>query len=95
MVDFGNTLKLLRIRNEYTQAQLSKKLGLTKSVVSAYENGIRLPSYDVLIEIANIFNVTTDYLLGVNRKNDLDLSGLSDDEIVALKQLIAAMKKKR
>jgi len=95
MVDFGNTLKLLRIRNEYTQAQLSKKLGLTKSVVSAYENGIRLPSYDVLIEIANIFNVTTDYLLGVNRKNDLDLSGLSEKEIVALKQLIAAMKKKR
>ena len=95
MVDFGNTLKLLRIRNEYTQAQLSKKLGLTKSVVSAYENGIRLPSYEVLIEISNIFNVTTDYLLGVNRKNDIDLSGLSDDEIVALKQLIAAMKKKR
>ncbi|MBQ9934659.1 MAG: helix-turn-helix transcriptional regulator [Lachnospiraceae bacterium] len=95
MVDFGNTLKLLRTRNEYTQAQLSKKLGLTKSVVSAYENGIRLPSYEVLIEIANIFNVTTDYLLGVNRKNDIDLSGLSDEEIVALKQLIAAMKKKR
>lgn len=95
MVDFGNTLKLLRVRNEYTQAQLSKKLGLTKSVVSAYENGIRLPSYDVLIEIANIFNVSTDYLLGVNRNTELDLSGLSEDEIAALKQLIAAMKKKR
>ena len=48
MVDFGNTLKTLRLQNKFTQAELAKKLGLTKSVISAYENGLRLPSYDVL-----------------------------------------------
>ena len=77
-----------------TQAQLAQKLGLTKSVISAYETGLRLPSYDVLIHISKIFNVSTDYLLGLERKQEIDLSGLSDDEITALMNLIKAMKRR-
>ena len=93
MVDFGNTLKTLRLKEKYTQAQLAQKLGLTKSVISAYETGLRLPSYDILINIAKIFNVSTDYLLGIENKRDIDLSGLTEDEISALLSLIKAMKK--
>ena len=93
MVDFGNRLKMLRLRENMSQAQLAQKLDLTKSVISAYETGIRLPSYDVLIHIAKIFNVTTDYLLGVEKKYEIDLSGLTDAEISALLELIKAMKK--
>ena len=92
MVDFGNALKTLRLREDMTQAQLAQKLSLTKSVISAYETGLRLPSYDVLIQIAKIFNVTTDYLLGLERKYELDLSGLTQAEIDALLKLIKAMK---
>lgn len=93
MVDFGNTLKTLRLQNSLTQAQLAQKLGLTKSVISAYETNLRLPSYDVLIHIAQIFNVSTDYLLGLERKQEIDLSGLTNEEIKALLNLIEAMKK--
>ena len=92
MVDFGNTLKTLRLHEEMTQAQLSQKLGLTKSVISAYETCLRLPSYDVLIHIAQIFKVSTDYLLGVEQKDSLDLSGLTQNEKSALLALIKAMK---
>lgn len=92
MVDFGNALKTLRLRENMTQAQLAQKLSLTKSVISAYETGLRLPSYDVLIQIAQIFNVSTDYLLGLERKHELDLSGLTQPEIDALLNLIKAMK---
>ena len=92
MVDLGNTLKTLRLHEEMTQAQLSQKLGLTKSVISAYETGLRLPSYDVLIHIAQIFKVSTDYLLGVEQKDSLDLSGLTQNEKSALLALIKAMK---
>ena len=92
MVDFGNALKTLRLQEDMTQAQLAQKLSLTKSVISAYETGLRLPSYDVLIQIAKIFNVTTDYLLGLERKYELDLSGLTQAEIDALLILIKAMK---
>lgn len=93
MVDFGNTLKMLRVREQMTQLQLAQKLGLTKSVISAYETGLRLPSYDILIHISKIFNVTTDYLLGIERKQNIDFSGLTEEEISALLMLIKAMKK--
>lgn len=94
MVDFGNTLRTLRIQNNMTQEQLSKKLGLTKSVISAYETGLRMPSYEVLIDISKIFKVTTDYLLGLERKQEIDLSGLTSEEIEALLNLIKAMKRR-
>lgn len=94
MVDFGNRLRTLRLRKHFTQEQLALKLGLTKSVVSAYETGLRLPSYDVLIHIAKIFNISTDYLLGLEQRENIDLSGLTDDEISALLNLIKAMKRK-
>ena len=93
MVDFGNMLKTLRLRKNMTQAQLANKLGLTKSVICAYETGLRLPSYDILIHIARIYNVSTDYLLGIEQKQEIDLSGLSQEEIDALMNLINAMKR--
>ena len=93
MVDFSNTLKPLRLKKNMTQAQLARQLGVTKSVISAYETGLRSPSYDVLVCIAKIFNVSTDYLLGVENKQEIDVSGLSEEEVVALKNLIIAMKK--
>lgn len=95
MIDFGSTLKSLRINNNLTQAELAQKLDVTKSVISAYETGIRMPSYDILIHISKLFEVTTDYLLGLEKKQEIDLSGLTEDEIIALKELIKAMKRKK
>lgn len=92
MVNFGNNLKTLRLREGMTQANLAQKLGITKSVISAYETGLRLPSYDVLIHIAKLFKVSTDYLLGIENKQEIDLSGLSAEENDALLNLIKAMK---
>ena len=94
MVDFGDRLKTLRRKENLTQAELSQKLGLTKSVISAYENNLRLPSYDVLISISRIFKVSTDYLLGIEKRNEVDLSGLSQEEKNALINLIKAMRSK-
>lgn len=93
MVDFGNRLRTLRLKANMTQGQLAKKLNLTKSVISAYETDLRLPSYDVLIHIAKIYNVSTDFLLGLEHKQEIDLSGLTQEEIEALLNLIKAMKK--
>ena len=92
MVDFGNVLKTLRLKENMTQSQLAQKLGVTKSVISAYETGLRMPSYDILINIAKIYNVSTDYLLGLEHKQKIDLSGLTKEEIDALLNLIKAMK---
>lgn len=92
MVDFGSRLKTLRIKNNFTQEQLATRLNLTKSVISAYETGLRMPSYETLAAISRLFKVSTDFLLGLERKQEIDLSGLTEEEITALLNLIKAMK---
>lgn len=87
-MNFGNRLKTLRIKKKLTQQQLADLLGLTKSVISAYENGLRYPAYDVLIKIARIFKVSTDFLLCVEIKREIDTSGLTDEQVEALIVLI-------
>ena len=52
-----------------------------------------MPSYDILIKISRIFRVTTDYLLGLESKQEIDVSGLTEDEIHALTNLVKAMQR--
>ena len=94
MVDFGNRLKRLRLESGLTQQQLADKLRVTKSVVSYYELQERYPSPEVLLKLASIFHVSTDYLLGIDHTNTLDLTGLTDADIIILKQLIELLKQK-
>ena len=90
--DFGDTLKHLRRSRELTQKEFGAKVGLSKAVVSKYENGMGYPSFDVLVRIAQYFGVTTDYLLGVARGKTIDVSDLTDSQISAIHLLIAEFK---
>lgn len=92
MVDLGLRIKQLRVRDGYTQKQLAEKIGVTKASVSSMENNIRHPSLDLLVKIANVFNVSTDYLLGNVPPRQLELSGLTQDEVKAIESLISAIK---
>ncbi len=94
MVDFGDKLKQLRTDRGLSQEQLGQKLKITKSMISAYENSIRLPSYDVLTKIALFFNITIDYLFGFDKRQFLDTTGLSDEQIKILSILIDEFKHK-
>lgn len=71
-----------------TQTELSKCLGITRSSVNAWEIGISVPSTQYIVELAGIFNVSTDYLLGVSTSVTLPLSGLSEQDIQMVYQLI-------
>ena len=86
--DFGTVLRNLRISKALTQQELGSKVGLSKAVVSKYENGLGFPTFDVLIKIAKYFGVTTDFLLGVEKGKTLDVSGLSDSQIRAVSIII-------
>lgn len=94
MVDFGQQLQALRLRDGLTQWQLAEQLNLTQSAISAYETCLRLPSYDVLLKLSRIFKVSTDYLLGASLRTDstLDLSGLTEPQKAALRQLVDSMR---
>ena len=58
------------------------------SAVSSYESGSRYPSYDALVRLARIFHVSTDYLLGITEKRNIDVTGLNDNEIEVVSQLV-------
>lgn len=57
-------LKELRKKNKLTQKELAEKLNLDTSSISKYESSASTPSQEVLLKLAKLFNVTTDYLLG-------------------------------
>lgn len=92
MNSLGETIKSLRNAKRMTQAEFAERISVTKSTVSAYENGLRLPSYDVLIRIARLFKVSTDHLLGYSEKPVLDVSGLTRNQINAVQEVVDAYK---
>lgn len=95
MVNMGKKLKSLRIEKKLTQKQIAERIGLAISAVSSYESGTRYPSYDVLIKLAQIFHVSTDYLLGMTDKRNIDVSGLDDNEIELISQLVDVVRCKK
>ena len=71
-------IKNLRVQNGFTQSQLGKAIGVTKVSISGYESGNRIPELNTVIKLADIFEVSMDYLIGREEKehyNDL----LKDD----------------
>lgn len=64
MARFGDLLAELRQDRKMTQRDLAEILYVTDGTISNYENGVHLPDIDKLVELADYFNVTTDYLLG-------------------------------
>lgn len=94
IVDFGKRLKALRLQAGLTQKQLGALIGVTKSVVSFYELQERSPSPDVLIKLAAIFHVSTDYLLGIEKMQSIDISGLEEEDIKLVKLLVKVLQSK-
>lgn len=94
MVNLGYRIKQLRTTKRLTQNQLANRLGLTKSAISAYENSERVPSYDILIKLASLFNVTTDYLLGRKVEKTIDVSKLSDNDYILICDLVNSLEQK-
>lgn len=91
--DFGDNLRNLRKGRNLTQKELGAKVGLSKAVVSKYENGLGFPTFDTLVLIAQFFGVTTDYLLGVSSNKTVDVSGLTDSQIDTICKLISDLRK--
>lgn len=94
VIELGERLKELRVENHLRQDQVARLVNVEKSSISMYETGMRQPSYATLVRLANVFNVTTDYLLGRTNSSPLDLSGLTAAEAAMINQLVASMTNK-
>jgi len=88
----ADRIKVLRESKKYTQTDLAKMLGITRSSVNAWEMGISVPSTQYIVELANIFKVSTDYLLGVAETTSIDVSGLTDKDIELIHAIITHLR---
>ena len=87
-------LRELRESRRFSQKTLAARLGCSPSLVSSYATGERQPSLAMLVALADIYRVPTDYLLGRRGANpELDLAGLSQQEIEALRVIVEAMRR--
>ena len=90
--DFGIRLRELRRRKKMTQAQVAKRLNLSKTAVSGYENNTKTPSVDVLIQLSILYGVTTDYLLGLDNREMLYVGELGGRQRELLEMLVSEMR---
>ena len=84
----ADRIKELRLSNDMTQSDLAKKLNITRSSVNAWEMGISVPSTTYIIELSQLFKVSTDYLLGLPNNVTIDVSTLSEREIQLIYRLV-------
>jgi transcriptional regulator with XRE-family HTH domain len=91
--DFGVRLKALRKDKNMTQVELARRLGLTKGSISGYEKASKLPSVEVLVQLCQIFEVSSDYLLGLTETFTVEMGGLTDEQTQSFLHLISIVEK--
>lgn len=84
-------LKELRIEKGFLQDQVAELVGVARNAVSSYENGARQPSLDILVALARVYKTTTDYILGITDRRQLDISGLTSHQIELVSDLVSEL----
>ena len=87
---YNDECKIRNIRRDFniSQVEVSNKLCAINQCVANWKNDSILPSVDVLIKLAKSFNVSTNYLLGLDSDNIIDVIGLTSSEIAHIKLLV-------
>lgn len=88
----ADRIKMLRERSGLKQADLARILGISRSGVNAWEMGLTVPSTQYVVELAKLFNVSTDYLLGVEKNAVISVEGLSEKQVKVLLDTIECFK---
>ena len=89
----GSRIKELRKAFGLSQVELAIRMEVTKQTISNWENENIQPSVDMLVGLANVFNVTTDYLLGLDDVPRLSIEGLPLSFAAHLAQIIEDFRK--
>ena len=91
----NENIRRLRMARNISQVDLAKALGVTKQSISNWENNNIQPSIDMLIRICDYFRVTTDYMLGLEERNYIEISGLTDYELAHITAIIDDIQKQK
>ena len=90
----ANKIKTLREASGMTQTAVGKALGISRAAVNAWEMGISVPSTQYVAQLAGLFSVSSDYLLGLNDSATVSVAGLNEAEVAAVVQVIACLRLK-
>ena len=88
-------LKALREARGWTQAVLARRMSITRNGVNSWEQGLSMPSPTCLVDLAKVFSVSTDYLLGVERLETVNVTGLDEKDVAMLAQLADRLRETR
>ena len=88
-------IKALREARGWTQAELARRMSITRNGVNLWEQGLSMPSPTCLVDLAKVFSVSTDYLLGVERLETVNVTGLDEKDVAMLAQLADRLREKR
>ncbi len=91
----GQRIKTLREQSGFTQTMLARKLGLSRSAVNAWEMGISIPSTQYLVELARLFHVSTDFILGLTEDGieQIDIGFLDEEEKATIRSMLNHFKR--
>lgn len=88
MLALNENIKKLRMAQGLNQVEFAKILCVTKQCVSNWENDNVVPSIDMLCKIADFFGVSTDFLLGRSEKRVIEVSKLTNEQIIHIASLV-------
>ena len=83
----NENIKKLRISRGLNQVELGKALGVAKQTISNWENNNIQPSIDMLLKISDYFSVSADFLLGIDYRRYIEVTGLTDKQLTHLQQI--------
>jgi transcriptional regulator with XRE-family HTH domain len=89
----GVRLKCLRQKKGLTQAELASLMRVSRETVKDWERSRYEPSCKVLVELSILYQVSTDYLLGIENPRIIRIEHLSDDQVEAVNRLVLSMEK--
>lgn len=81
-------IKALREARGWTQAELARRMNMTRNGINSWEQGLSMPSPPSLVDLAKLFSVSTDYLLGVENHSTVNVTGLNEEDVALLARLV-------
>ncbi len=87
-------IKALRTARGWTQSELARRLCITRNGVNSWEQGLSMPSSAFLVELARVFSVSTDYLLGVEGHESICVTGLRERDVALLSELAERLRQR-
>lgn len=90
--DFGLRLKELRKQRKLSQRDVAKRLNVTRGAVSRYECNTNMPSTDILIDLAVLYNTSLDYMMGLDHRPCFYLDDLTESQQQTVLDMVIRLK---